>query len=190
MAAATTDDLRTAGDRIETLFDELQRTADGPTLARAEELLRIVSLLYGSAISRMLELAREADPTLVEAYASDDLVASVLLAVGVHPEDLAARVEEALCGVRPLLATHGGDVELLGVDARAGVVRLRLLGSCDGCPSSAATLRGAVEQAIAARAPEVERIEVDQPDEATAAVPVTLGTKPRYEECPSEMVGA
>ena len=70
------------------------------------------------------------------------------------------------------------------------MVRLRLLGSCDGCPSSAATLQGAVERAIVERAPEVMRIEVDQPSEAAEPGARHLGTKPRYEECPSEMVGA
>ena len=39
--------------------------------------------------------------------------------------------------------------------ARTGVVRLRLLGSCDGCPSSSVTLKLAVEGAIEAAAPEV-----------------------------------
>ena len=45
--------------------------------------------------------------------------------------------------MRPYLGSHGGDVELLGV-TDDGVVRLRLLGSCDGCPSSSVTLKLAV----------------------------------------------
>ena len=50
---------------------------------------------------------------------------------------------------------HGGDVELLDVDEDAGAVHLRLLGSCDGCPSSAVTLQHAVERAIVEAAPEI-----------------------------------
>ncbi len=188
--AADTGELRAAGDRIETLLDQLQQTTDRGTLARAEELLRTVSMLYSAALSRMVELAQDEAPALVRRFTADDLVASMLLAVGIHPEGLADRVEQALVGVRPLLATHGGDVELLDVDGEAGVVRLRLLGSCDGCPSSSATLQGAVERAILERAPEVMSIEVDQPAEASEPVPVTLGVKPRYEECPNAMVGA
>ena len=61
----------------------------------------------------------------------------------------------ALDEVRPYLASHGGDVELLGVED--GVVRLRLEGSCNGCPSSAMTLKLAIEEAIARAAPDVER---------------------------------
>jgi Fe-S cluster biogenesis protein NfuA len=49
-------------------------------------------------------------------------------------------------------------VELVDIDA--GRIRLRLQGSCDGCPSSAETLRGAIEEAILAAAPDVEGIEV------------------------------
>ncbi|MGH3424148.1 MAG: NifU family protein, partial [Nocardioidaceae bacterium] len=62
--------------------------------------------------------------------------------------------------VRPYLGSHGGDVELLGVEE--GVVRLRLLGSCDGCPSSSVTLKLAVETAIESAAPEVSSIEVEE----------------------------
>ncbi|HEX3981820.1 MAG TPA: NifU family protein [Acidimicrobiales bacterium] len=184
------DELRATGDRIEELFDRLQGTADPRTLATAEELLRSVSLLYGAGIARMVELARADAPALVDSFADDELVASLLLATGIHPEPLSSRVEGALERVRPFLGAHGGDVELLGVDDDAGEVRLRLLGSCDGCPSSAVTLRSAVEAAILESAPEVVRIEVDQPSQETAPVAVSLGAKPKYEECPAEVVGA
>jgi Fe-S cluster biogenesis protein NfuA/nitrite reductase/ring-hydroxylating ferredoxin subunit len=103
------------------------------------------------------------EPSL-DALAEDDLVASLLLVHGLHPYDVTTRVERALAGVRPYLGSHGGDVELLGVDE--DVVRLRMLGSCDGCPSSSVTLKLAVEGAIEAAAPEITAIEVET---ATAA---------------------
>jgi nitrite reductase/ring-hydroxylating ferredoxin subunit len=53
-------------------------------------------------------------------------------------------------------------VELLDVTAD-GVVRLRMLGSCDGCPSSSVTLKLAVEGAIEAAAPEITAIDVEEP---------------------------
>jgi Fe-S cluster biogenesis protein NfuA len=189
----TEGDVRAAGDRIEELFDRLQSTADPRTLATAEELLRSVSLLYGSGITRMVGLTLQRSPALMDAFVGDELVASLLLAVGVHPDSLASRVEGALERVRPFLGAHGGDVELLGVDDGEGVVHLRLLGSCDGCPSSAVTLQTAVEGAIYESAPEVVRIEVDQPDPEPAAaspVSISLSTKPTYDECPAEAMGA
>jgi Fe-S cluster biogenesis protein NfuA len=122
-------------------------------------------------------------------FAADELVASLLLVQDLHPEPLDDRVEGALESVRPFLARHGGDVELLALDDEMGAVKLRLLGNCDGCPSSAATLRGAVEVAILEAAPEVTRIVVEEPSmDAPAAVPIALGVKkPLYDACPTEV---
>jgi Fe-S cluster biogenesis protein NfuA len=85
------------------------------------------------------------------------------------------------------LAQHGGDVELLGIDDELGAVKLRLLGSCDGCPSSALTLQGAVETAILEAAPEIVHIVVEEPTKAPVVVPISLGSKPgrNYQECPT-----
>jgi Fe-S cluster biogenesis protein NfuA len=101
---------------------------------------------------------------------------------------VAARVERALEGVRPFLAQHDGDVELLDIDADAGAVLLRLLGSCDGCPSSPVTLQHAVEQAILQAAPEITTIDVEEPRAPSTSVPVAFGRKPVYESCPSEVL--
>jgi Fe-S cluster biogenesis protein NfuA len=180
--------LRATGDRIEQLLDELRATSEPRTCARAEELLRLVTELYGAGLARVVELAGGSAPGLVDALVADDLVASLLLVHGLHPESLAHRVEAALDTVRPLLSSHGGDVELLDLDEAAGAVRLRLLGSCDGCPSSAITLQSAVERAVMQAAPEIVCIDVDEPVRPVPGVPVLLGVKPVYEECPSEMV--
>lgn len=76
-----------------------------------------------------------------------------------HPEDAESRILRALDGVRPYLASHSGDVRLLGYEE--GVVRLRLEGSCHGCPSSSITMKLAIEKAIGEAVPEVMRIEVE-----------------------------
>ena len=89
------------------------------------------------------------------------------------------RIAKALDGVRPFLAGHGGDVELLEIDEQVGAVRLRLLGSCDGCPSSAVTLRTTVERAIVDAAPEIAIIDVEEPSDHAVATPISLGTKPQ-----------
>lgn len=187
---AAQQNLRATGDRIEQLLDDLQATADQRACDRAEELLRLVSELYGAGLARVVELSAEQDPALVEKFLQDDLLASLLLVHGLHPRALAQRVEDALAQVRPLLASHGGDVELLDIDPDANAVRLRLLGSCEGCPSSAVTLQMAVERAITEAAPEISCIDVDQPPAAAVDVPVVLGSKPVFEECPAEMAGA
>jgi Fe-S cluster biogenesis protein NfuA len=184
--------LRQSGERIEQALGELQQSADARSLNLAEELLRLVSDLYGSGFERVLEIVRERAPELIDALASDELVASLLLVQGLHPDSIEARVEEALASVRPFLARHGGDVELVAIDDELGAVKLRLLGSCDGCPSSAATLRGAVEVAVVEKAPEVVRIVVEESASSNGSddngtVPITLGLKPMYDECPAEV---
>lgn len=169
------DMLRATGERIDVLLDA---SAAGGAVARerAEELVRLVADLYGAGLERVLEIMHEAghlDEESLAALAKDDLVSSLLLVHGLHPYDMATRVENALESVRPYLGTHGGDVELLDVND-AGVVRLRLLGSCDGCPSSSVTLKLAVEGAIESAAPEVTSIEVEEAssDDAAGAGPL------------------
>jgi Fe-S cluster biogenesis protein NfuA/nitrite reductase/ring-hydroxylating ferredoxin subunit len=151
------------GERIETLLEA--SSAGGPVAReRAEELVRLVVELYGAGLERVLELAYErgalGDDLLAD-LAADELVSCLLLVHGLHPYGVEERVERALDGVRPYLGSHGGDVRLLGV-TDDGVVRLQLLGSCDGCASSAVTLELAVEDAIRAGAPEIVAIEVEE----------------------------
>jgi Fe-S cluster biogenesis protein NfuA/nitrite reductase/ring-hydroxylating ferredoxin subunit len=167
-------DLRATGDRIEVL---LEAASAGGRVARerAEELVLLVVDLYGAGLERLLEIVHEAgrlDDDVLARLADDDLVASLLAVHGLHPYDVEARVARALDDVRPYLGSHGGDVELLGI-TEDGVVRLRMLGSCDGCPSSSVTLTLAVETAIQAAAPEVSGIEVEQPAVAGPVIPVT-----------------
>ena len=79
-----------------------------------------VTDLYGAGLARVVDLAAARDPELVAAFVADELVASLLVAHGLHPETVERRVEGALASVRPLLAAHGGDVELLAVEGDPG----------------------------------------------------------------------
>jgi Fe-S cluster biogenesis protein NfuA/nitrite reductase/ring-hydroxylating ferredoxin subunit len=167
-------DWQEAGARIDAL---LAAGSAGGAVAqqRAEELVRLVADLYGAGLERMLDLLHERgvlSDDVVDALASDDLVASLLLVHGLHPYPVQTRIERALAGLRPYLGSHGGDVELVEVTGD-GVVRLRMLGSCDGCPSSSVTLTLAVEGAIEAAAPEITAIEVEEPAAAPAVIPVS-----------------
>lgn len=175
-AAAGSRDLRSAGERIEGLLASF--AGGGPVVqGRAEELVRIVAELYGAGLQRVLEICDDAgvlESPLLDQFADDELVAGLLLVHGLHPHGLESRIERALERVRPYLGSHGGDVELLGV-TETGVVRLRLVGSCHGCPSSSVTLKLAVEGAIEAAAPEVTGIECsDLPEPASAEVDPAL----------------
>jgi Fe-S cluster biogenesis protein NfuA len=72
-------------------------------------------------------------------------------------EDLRKRVEETLEVIRPALQGDGGDVEL--VDVVDGVVQLRLVGACHGCPFAMQTLHRGIERYLKEKVPEVLRVE-------------------------------
>jgi Fe-S cluster biogenesis protein NfuA len=161
-APAFTVDPAAVGERIERLLEA--SAASGPVaLERAEELVRLVVELYGAGLERLMEIAYEAgvlDDEVLSALAADELVSGLLLVHGLHPYGLQDRVEQALESVRPYFESHGGDMRLIDV-SNEGVVRLALIGSCDGCASSSATLELTVEEAIRAAAPEVVQIEIE-----------------------------
>jgi Fe-S cluster biogenesis protein NfuA len=173
------EDLGATGDRIEELYEQLRVSTDPATFERAEELLRMITELYGDALARVVALARAEAPELLPVLVDDELLGSLMIVHDLHPDTLASRVEVALESVRPYLHGHGGDVQLLELDAARGAVHLQLLGSCDGCPSSSVTLRTAVETAIADAAPEIVVIDVEE--QATGSgvtTPVELGRRP------------
>jgi Fe-S cluster biogenesis protein NfuA len=152
-----------SGERIEALLGEIRASADPATLGRVEELVEQLVDLYGTGLARIVGLLRDAnalDDGLRRGMADDPLVSALLTLHGLHPDDVAARIEQALDRVRPYLESHAGGVALLGVDEQR-VAHVRMEGSCDGCASSAATVRELVERAIQEAAPEVTHVAVE-----------------------------
>jgi Fe-S cluster biogenesis protein NfuA len=150
-------------ERVEALLDEVE-TFPAPQREVATELVQALLDMYGEGLSRIV--------TRCEVPVEDELVAHLLLLHGLHPVPIAQRVSGALDEVRPYLLAHGGGVELLGVDE--GVVRLRLQGACNGCPSSALTLKSAVEEAIHKAAPDIERIEAEGATEPSGLLQIEI----------------
>jgi len=66
-------------------------------------------------------------------------------------------VEKALEEVRPMLALHAGNIELVGIEG--GTVKVRLLGTCRGCPLSELTLKAGVEELLKERVPSVKAVQ-------------------------------
>ena len=71
---------------------------------------------------------------------------------------LKEKVEEALDKVRPSLQADGGDVELVDID-EDGVVKVKLQGSCAGCPMSQMTLKMGIEKILKQNIPEISRVD-------------------------------
>jgi Fe-S cluster biogenesis protein NfuA len=72
-------------------------------------------------------------------------------------DELKQKIQDAINQIRPALQADGGDVEL--VDVVDGVVQLRLVGACHGCPSAQVTLHQGIEHFLKERIPEVVRVE-------------------------------
>ena len=68
------------------------------------------------------------------------------------------QVEEALNDIRPQLQADGGDIELVEV-TEDGIVKVRLMGACSGCPGAQMTLQLGVERAVKERVPEIKAVE-------------------------------
>ena len=68
------------------------------------------------------------------------------------------KIEKALEKVRPSLQFDGGDVKLIDVDEKAGIVKVQLSGACGGCPMSQLTLKMGIERAIKQEVPEVKEV--------------------------------
>jgi Fe-S cluster biogenesis protein NfuA len=146
--------------RIEGLLERLEALPDPAARETATEVVQALLDLYGEGLGRIVDVvAIHDDGAMAAELADDELVSHLLLLHGLHPASVEDRVRGALDGVLPYLESHGGSVELLGVEE--GVVRLRLEGSCSGCPSSAMTLKLAIEDAILKAAPDVEEVRAD-----------------------------
>jgi Fe-S cluster biogenesis protein NfuA len=148
--------------QIEGLIAQIRSSTDAPTRDSALDLLHIVMEFHATGIDRMMEIAADSGDAgwrIIDDFGRDEVVANLLLLHGLHPLDLETRVRNALDKVRPYLHSHGGNVELVKVTD--GVVRLKLVGNCSGCPSSSLTLKTAIEKAIYEAAPDVTSIESD-----------------------------
>ncbi len=66
------------------------------------------------------------------------------------------KVEEVLEKIRPNLIRDGGNVEL--VDVTDGIVKLKLVGACAGCPMSSMTLKMGIEKILKQEIPEVKEV--------------------------------
>lgn len=60
--------------------------------------------------------------------------------------------------VKPAVESDGGAIDFKSFDDVTGIVTVVLRGSCSGCPSSTATLKGGIESLLKAQCPEVQEV--------------------------------
>jgi nitrite reductase/ring-hydroxylating ferredoxin subunit/Fe-S cluster biogenesis protein NfuA len=132
-----------------------------------DETQKRVLSAYGTAIEalnkealRRLIAAVKAEPAALPTLrtaAADPIVYSVLRRHGLVKASLTERVDAALESVRPMLASHGGGVDLVAV-VPPNAIEVRFTGACDSCAASAMTFHAGVKKAVEEHCPEITDI--------------------------------
>ncbi|MBW3643606.1 MAG: NifU family protein [Actinobacteria bacterium] len=159
--------------RIGELADELSSHPDREVAQKVGELLDWVDAFHREGLGRLVEMVRAwRGEIFLESVASDEITGMFLGAYGLGEDPETAEqameaVTAALDELRPYAESHGGSIEFDSITD--GVVKIRMLGSCDGCPSSSATLSQGVEEALRRHWPDFRRLELV--DDAAPAPP-------------------
>ncbi|MDQ2783423.1 MAG: NifU family protein [Chloroflexota bacterium] len=138
--------------------ERMERIEDDRTRAEVFALLDGIDTMHRYALGRLMELGGAA---LVAQIGQDPLVRTLLEMYDLSAVDEREQVEHALQSVYPYIESHGGHLELLGVEA--GAVRVRLSGSCGDCPGSSGTLARVVETALRDSFPGFRALVAEQP---------------------------
>jgi Fe-S cluster biogenesis protein NfuA len=156
--------------RVGELADELLSHPDRHVREEIQELLDWVDVFHREGLGRLVEMIRAWRGEIFLESVAQDEIAGVFLDVYDLGEDIDRdheaedAVAAALEELRPFVESHGGTIALETIVD--GVVTVRMLGSCDGCPSSSATLTGGVEEALRRHWPNFRRLEVLDPETA------------------------
>jgi Fe-S cluster biogenesis protein NfuA/nitrite reductase/ring-hydroxylating ferredoxin subunit len=181
-SARTGDGPERLVERVQELQAALEASGDSATSELAEELVSAVVQMYGAGLERIVGVVTEAGSDgerIAEALTADPLVATLLLIHDLHPVPLEDRVQAALDSVRPYMESHGGGVELLGLEN--GIARIFLRGSCSDCSASTVTLELAIKQALEDYAPDLAALEVEGVAPQTVGgvgLPMATGSAP------------
>jgi Fe-S cluster biogenesis protein NfuA len=177
--------------RVGALYDELMTHPDAAVRDRVEEMMDLFDTFHREGLGRLVEMIRAwRGEIFLESVARDDITGYFLAAydLGEDPGDWEAAaasesVDAALEELRPMIESHGGMITVESI--KDGVLKVQMLGSCDGCPSSAATLTGGLEEALRRHWPNFRRLEVVEPGaEEPEALPepepvlLQIGRKP------------
>lgn len=152
--------------------ERMEGIRDERTREEVFALLEGIDVLHRQALARLLELGGE---ELAERAARDPVARTLLEMYDLPEAGEREQVERALEGVYPYFRSHGGELEVLGVER--GVVRVRLSGSCEGCPGTATTLKRVVEEALREGFPGFARLVAEEPPKEE---PVRIGRKPQH----------
>lgn len=170
------EEYRTPKVGVDNYLDRLnyleQRIAAKNQKWEVEAYRRSIETLQGEALKRLIEALRDnpaAATILEEAAAEDDVIYTVLRQHDIIKPTIEARVERALAKIRPQLANHNGDLEVVAIAPPR--LSIRLLGACEGCPAQVFTVKSIVASALKIDCPEIrEFVEVKADGDAPSPV--------------------
>jgi len=148
--------------RIEALLQNVAEFQGQEERATTEELIQTLLDMYGQGLTRILEIVDQSTPggqDLICTLASDDLVGSLLLLHGLHPQPLEERLLQTLDEFQAYLQKHGGKAELLRVEQ--GVASIRLEAHNKGCSSTLQMLQTKLEETLYEALPDLEDVRVE-----------------------------
>ncbi|MBC7631841.1 NifU family protein [Aeromicrobium sp.] len=179
--AVTLPEDRSVEDLAEVLDQATSRLVDLDPLPKqvAEDLRSAGDDLHRAALVHLIRGLRD-DPRgkeLLFDLVDEPRLRMVLLMHGLIRPDPMSHAATVLESVRPMLQSHGGDVELVRIED--GTAYVRLSGACNGCSMSAVTMRNGVEQALVAEVPGVSAVEVLPNEPGPTLIPLSeFGKRP------------
>ena len=178
--------------RVGELADQLLNHPDPKVREQIEELLDWVDVFHRDGLGRLVEMIRAwRGEIFLESVARDEIAGPFLetYELGeIVDRDLEAQeaVNAALEEMRPFVESHGGTIVVDSIVD--GVVKVQMLGSCDGCPSSASTLTGGVEEALRRHWPNFRRLEVVEPEAEGNGASSGGGHDHAHAEAPAQLL--
>ncbi|MDD2646902.1 MAG: NifU family protein [Patescibacteria group bacterium] len=78
----------------------------------------------------------------------------------VMTKNIKIAIEEVLEEIRPMLHSHGGDIELVEWLEKGKTAQVRFVGGCATCPMAQMTFKNLVEASLKEKLPEIKKIEL------------------------------
>lgn len=171
LPSLVTDDFEALAEKVDESIAEV-RALEDKAQTSAMSMKRAIEEFHKFGLIKMVQMLKEDErgKELLFAMVDEPSIYALFSMHGIVRADVPTRVRRVIDMVRPYMQSHGGDVEL--VEVEADTVYLRLHGACNGCSMSSVTLRNGVEEALNEHVPEIVNIEV-LPNDPTVGM-VTL----------------
>lgn len=161
--------------RIEQLVQEIDSTADPAVRATAKELVQSVMDLHAAAMERILEVvAKSGDPGtgIIRSLSKDELVGSLLVLYGLHPEDFATRVHRGIETAQQMVSRRGAGLRVLSISD--ATVQLHIDTNGHNCGSTRTELESIIRGALFQTAPDAAEVLIEpaQSESASGFVPL------------------